>query len=429
MRILIFFALCLANTLNIFSQDVPNPAPKQSQTFTIVGATAHIGNGQTIENSVIECTDGKITKVANKTNAQTFNGNIIEATGKQLYPGFIAANTTLGLFEIEAARATLDMYETGDLNPNARSIIAYNTDSRITPTVRANGILTAEITPVGGFISGTSSVVQLDAWNYEDAIYKLDNGIHINWPQMYTFKGWWAEPEGIEKNEKYTEALDKLKNLINQAKSYCNTDKPTENNLKLQALCGLFNNTKTLFVHVNLAKEIIDAINFAKNYNLNLTIVGGAEAWRCTQILKDNNIPVILVQTHALPMHDDDNIKQPYQNPALLEKEGILYCLTGDANWDIRNLPFEAGTAASYGLSKEKAIQAITLNAAKILGIDKTTGSIEVGKDATLFISAGDALDMKSHKIEKAFIQGREINLGNRHKDLNKKFMDKYNLK
>lgn len=176
---------------------IPTPALPQSQPIVLRGGTAHIGNGQVIENSIIRFENGKITFVG--TSGEFIpddNTKIIDAAGKHIYPGLIAANTTIGLSEIEAVRATLDFNETGELNPNVRSIIAYNTDSKIIPTIRSNGVLLAQITPRGGRISGTSSIVELDAWNWEDAAYKTDIGIHLNWPSKFSQTGWWAEPGG-----------------------------------------------------------------------------------------------------------------------------------------------------------------------------------------------------------------------------------------
>ncbi|MFK7908344.1 MAG: amidohydrolase, partial [Chitinophagales bacterium] len=217
----IFASLLLFVTISVVAQtnSVPTPAKTQTQTTILKGGTAHIGNGEVIENSTIVFEDGKITTVTDAAmlKIDPTGKTIIDITGKHVYPGFVAASTAMGLMEISAVRATRDDYEMGSLNPNVRSIISFNTDSRVIPTVRSNGILLAQVRPKGGRVSGTSSIVQLDAWNWEDAAYKMDDGVHLSWPRMYSFRGWWADPGGIEKNEKYADQVTAVKDLFNEA--------------------------------------------------------------------------------------------------------------------------------------------------------------------------------------------------------------------
>lgn len=403
-----------------------------------MNGTAHLGNDSIIQNSMIGIKDGKIVEVIDASKS-TVTGNYdekINATGKQVYPGFIAPNSTLGLTEIESVRATADFKEVGSTLPNVRSLIAYNTDSKLIPTIRTNGILLAEVTPRGGLVSGTSSVVMLDGWNWEDATYKTDNGIHINWPRMQSRK--FNEDDEVfvgpyEKNKEYTKQTDNLKKLFADAKAYNETDVKEEKNLRFESMKGLFSGTQTLFIHSDNVKEIIEAVNFAKqNAIAKVAIVGGRDSWRITDLLRENNVAVVLPRLHALPERTDDDIDQAFKLPSILQKAGILFCLSSEGGMEAmqtRNLPFSAGTAAAYGLTKEQALKSITLNTAKILGIDKTTGSIEVGKDANLFISTGDALDMRTNNVEQAFIKGNSIDLNNDQKALYEKYKKKYGLK
>ncbi len=429
------FSLLFA-TIFVVAQtnSVPTPAKKQTQTTILKGGTAHIGNGEVIENSTIVFEDGKITTVTDAAmlKIDPTGKNIIDITGKHVYPGFVAASTAMGLMEITAVRATRDDYEIGSLNPSVRSIISFNTDSRVIPTVRSNGVLIAQIRPKGGRVPGTSSVVQLDAWNWEDAAYKMDDGVHLVWPRMYSFRGWWEEPGRVEKNEKYAEEVTEVKDLFNEAKAYCESGNHSEKNLKLSAMCGLFDGSQQLFIHVNMIKEIIEAVNFSKKYGVKMVIVGGDDAWMATDILKNNNIPVIVKRTQTLPSRSDEDIDLPFKLPKLLQDAGVLYCITigddSDAFWDQRNLPFHAGQAVPNGLTKEQAIAAITSSPAKILNIADQTGTLEEGKDANIIVSTGDVLDMRSSNIEHAFIQGRAIDLDNKQKALYRKFMDKYDL-
>lgn len=403
---------------------VPVPAPAQSQPILITNATAHLGNGQVIENSYIAFDQGKITFVGNMAVGRGFPGHlVIDAAGKHVYPGFIAPDTELGLQEITAVRATQDASEVGSLNPNVRSIIAYNTDSEVTPTVRSMGVLLAEISPAGGRMPGQSSIVQLDAWNWEDAAYATDFALHLNWPSNTGFN--WQQGRA-EKNEGFANEVRELELFFKQAQAYNQNPSPTEKNLKFEAMAGLFDGTKKLFIHVNAATSIQEAVLFAERFLIKPTIVGGKDAWMVTDFLKQHDIPVIFATTQQLPSRDDDDIDQPFKTPAMLQAAGIRWCFSHVGFWKQRNLPFQAGQAVGFGLAYEDAVKALTGSTAEILGISKTVGTIEQGKDATLFICDGDALDMRTSKVSRAFINGREINLDNKQEMLYRRFQQKY---
>jgi imidazolonepropionase-like amidohydrolase len=279
----------------------------------------------------------------------------------------------------------------------------------------------------------TSSVVQLDAWNWEDATYKKDVAVHLNWPNQANAGGGrrrgnarGAVPGVTQETpaERAQKLIDNITRLFVEAKGYSEDGKPAIANIRFEAMRGLFNGTKKLFVVADGAKQIMQAVAFGKQMGVSVVIVGGKESYLVTDILKENNVPVILRETQTLPDRDEDDVYLPYKLPKLLQDAGVMYGLTGIGFWRQRNLPFEAGEAVGYGLTKEQAVSMISLNNAKILGIDKTTGSIETGKDANLFISTGDALDMIGLNVETAFIQGRNINLDNLHKQLYKKFSE-----
>jgi imidazolonepropionase-like amidohydrolase len=421
----IFIVLIASIQTAIFAQ--PTPAPKQSQPILISGGTIHVGNGQTLENQWIAIKDGKIEFIIGQQEGRNFpNYTIIDAKGKHIYPGFIAPCTTLGLVEIESVRATIDNAETGWLNPNARAIIAYNTDSEVSPTVRGNGILLAQIMPSGGLLSGSTSLVQLDAWNWEDAAYKIDEGLVMNWPSPYAGGGWWAEPEEIKKDDKYKEQIQSLTRLFDEASAYAKKTNAAEKNLRLEAMRGIFDGSKNLYIHAAYSKAITEAVIFAKKYGITPVITGGEDSWMLTDFLKEHKVSVILQRVQNLPMRTDDDIDQPYKTAMLLAKAGIPFCFSMRGAWQQRNLPFQAGQSVGYGLDYETAVKALTLDAAKIFRIDSTCGSIEQGKDATLFISEGDALDMKTNKIKYALIQGRTISLDDKQKMLHRRFQEKY---
>lgn len=422
-QIILIAWLVLASTL--VAQEVPSPAPAQENPIVLTNAKLFTGSSE-IE-GYIAFDKGKIIAINAGAYQSSFaNATIIDCKGKNIYPGLIAPSTSIGLKEIEALRQTLDANEVGRYNPNVRSLIAYSTDSRVTPTIRSNGILLAEIAPEGGSISGTASVVQLDAWNWEDAAVQIDHAIYMNWPASIRYSGWWAEPGEFNPQEHYQKQVDELKDYFAEAKAYA-INPPQESNIRFDAMKGLFNKQKKLFIRAEFAKDMIAAVLFAEEQGISPVLVGGAESYLILDFLKDHQVPIILNSVHRTPTNEDIDVHLPYELPSILAKHGILFCLSHEDYWQVRNLPFLAGTSIAHGLSPQQGLQSITLNPAKILGIDDRVGSLEVGKDATLIVSDGDIFDVRSSNILLAFIQGREIDLGNKQKDLYKKFGKKYN--
>jgi len=402
------------------------PAPPQTKAVLIEGATAHIGNGQVIQNASIAFENGELTYVGAASNTlDKSNYQVIDGSGKHVYPGFIAMTTTLGLVEIGAVRATRDSRETGGMNPHVRALIAFNTDSKVIPTVRSNGTLLAQACPEGGRISGSSSLMQLDAWNWEDAVVAEDEGIHLNWPTEFRRSGWWAEPGTIRKNERYAEQVQQIEDYLIEAKAYTDA-KPKETNLRMEAMRNLFDRRAKLYIHTDSPKSITSAVLMCRELGIPLAIVGGRDSWMVADLLKEYNVPVILAQMHNLPGHADSDIDQPFKTPAMLAAAGVDFVITYQDYWQVRNLAFQAGQAVGFGLDKEKAIESLTLAPAKVMGVDNRYGSLEQGKSATLFISAGDALDMRGNLLENAFIDGRAIDLDNHHERMARKYQMKY---
>lgn len=407
-----------------FSQANVLPAEKQTQTIALTHAIIHVGNGDVINDGTIIFSDGKITAVGKTVDAG--NAKIIDFTGKQIYPGLILTDSRIGLNEISAVRAQHDDFELGDLNPDVRSLVAYNTDSKIINTVRSNGILLANIVPDGGILSGTSSVMQLDGWNWEDAVYQKDNGIHFRMPSLIPTSKEDAADDVLK--EAYNQ-IDDVRNFFRDAKAYLNEPTHAITNIKFESVKGLFNKKQTFFVHCEMVNEMMIAIEFAKEFGFRTVIIGGTESNKITDYLKQNNIAVVLNQMHTLPVMQDDDVDEYAKLPYQLQQAGVLYCINDfDEMNRGRNLMFNAGVAVGFGLTKEQALQAISLNAAKILGIDKQTGSLEAGKDANIVVSNGDLLDIESSNILYAFIQGRQINLDNKQKQLYERYKTKYNL-
>jgi len=405
------------------------PPSAKTEAISIVGATAHIGNGDLIENATIIIENGIIRDIG-ETIAIEAEGLIIDAKNKHVYPGFIIPNSTLGLGEIDAVRATRDYDELGSMLPHVRSLIAYNAESKIVESMRPNGVLLAQITPRGGRISGTSSIVQLDAWNWEDAVIKTDDGIHINWPKTHKNKyKSFGQVVISDENKDYTDQVNELKQFLLNAKAYAQTS-PKKKHIPYAASAGLFTGSQKAYIHVQKQKEIIDAIKLFKSIGIDhLVLVGADEAFKTMDLIKDENIAVLLRRTQSLPLNEDDDYDITFKTASTLFNKGILVGLENSGDMErmnSRNLPFYAGQTTGYGLNFEQALQLISFNTAKILGIDKKYGSLEKGKSATLFLSEGNALEMHGNVLLKAYIDGREINLETHQTALWKRYMNKY---
>lgn len=415
------------------AQDDIYPAKPYSGKIYITNGTLHIGNGQVIENGTIEIENGKIKQIGQNMVVPAGDVKLVNAQGKQVYPGLILPVTDLGLKEIaNGVRGSNDYRELGEFNPGVRALSAYNAASKITGTLRSNGILLAGVTPQGGIISGSSSVVQLDAWNYEDAAYKAENAIHL---QMPGFIARPARGNAVGRDNQQDaakqalEAIERIKVYFREAKAYVAEKTHKEVNINLEALRPLFDKKQKLIIHADQVKQMMVAIDFVKEFGFDVVIAGGSESWQIAGLLQRNNIAVILNDLHALPATEDDDVDQPFKTPAMLQQAGVLFALNdehGESRY--RNLAYNAGTAAAYGLTKEQALQAITLNAAKILGVEERSGSLEAGKDANIVVCDGDILDMKSSQVIRAFIQGRDINLQNKQTQLYERYKYKYGL-
>ncbi|HWR33383.1 MAG TPA: amidohydrolase family protein [Chitinophagaceae bacterium] len=441
MKKLFLFLVILSAGATVMAQSNVLPAPAQKGVMYVKNATIHVGNGTVIENGVIQIRDGKIEKVGKDISIPAGETNVVDAKGKQLYPGLILPASSLGLVEINAVKATNDAREIGDMNPNVRSIVAYNTDSKVINTLRSNGILAANIVPQGSFLAGSSSVVQLDAWTWTDAAVQLDGGMHLYMPSLMARPSFGRFGGGMPGGPNATgtqpdpvkeglEQIEKLKAFFKEAKAYNAAATHDETNLKYEAVKNLFDKKQKFYVHANQVKQMLVALDFVKEFGFDVVIVGGSESWQIADLLKQHNVSVILQQMHSLPTSNDDDVDQPYKTAAILQKAGVTFAISDDDNQTRgRNLSFNAGTAVTYGLSKEEALAAITLNAAKIMGVAEKTGSIEVGKEANFIISSGDILDMSTSNVTDAFIQGKKINLDDKQKQLNDRYEQKYELK
>ena len=423
-RFCLLLMLCFT-TFFLFAQKGPVTFSPQSLLFT--GATIHTGDGKVISDGILAVKDKLIAYAGGKSElpSSMAGWTKVDVSGKHIYPGLIALNTQLGLTEIEAVDATNDYSEIGNYTPNVRALIAYNTDSKVIPTVRSNGILMAETTPQGGTVSGRSALVHLDAWNWEDAVIQDDAGIHINWPNLGG--GRWARGNTNDKEakERYKKQIDELSSYFDQAATYGGTTN-ADKNLMLEALNNCRQGTTRFFIHTDNASAIQDAVLFIKKHKLKGVLVGATGAASVADLLAKEKIPVVLMNTQRLPTSEDSPVDQGFSLPKKLKDAGVLYAIAVEGFWQTRNLGFQAGQSVPFGISKEDALASITLNPAKILGVDDKVGSLAAGKDATFIVSKGDIMDMRAAIVEYAYIQGRLVDLDNKQKELNERYMTKY---
>jgi len=430
-KFLILFLVLL--NVKLFAQ-VPEPVNDQTKPVLIYNAFIHIGDGNTIQNGFVSFDNGKITDVSSEDldlESGTYNNFLkINANGSHLYPGLILPNSKVGLEDISAVRATVDHTEVGELNSNIRSLIAFNTDSEVISTFRYNGILLSQVVPDGSFVTGNSSIMMMEGWNWEDAAYKIDDGMHVKWPRKTYPPSRWSGQTSFRDNPNYKSSVDMINKFLIDSRSYFNLngDENKEVNLKLEAMVDVFNGKKKIYLHVGSREQIIESVQMFQKHGINnLVLVGANDALYAIDFILENDLPVLLNNLHRVPSRNHEDVDLPYKLPYLLQKEGVLVGLTASGSLHSqRNLPFLAGTAAGYGLGKEEALKLITSNNAKILGIDNVTGTIMVGKDANIIISKGDILDMKSSVIEYAFITGRKVNLDGKQQILYDRFKRKY---
>lgn len=426
-RIINSIVLCAFVVMPALAQ-VPIPVGDQEGPILLTGGVAHLGNGEIIENSAIGFDNGKLTIVGTAGQVDASAYEEVKIDGKHVYPGFILANSQVGLVEVSSIRAMRDNAERGSINPNVRSIVSYNTDSEFIATFRFNGVLLAETTPVGGRVSGTSSVVEMEGWNWEDAAHTVDMGLHVNWPsKMNTRFDFATFTRQSLPNKDYDKQVMELADHFNDAVAYGSAaDKVT--NLKMDAMQGILDGSKTLFLHCSGAKEIVESVKFAQATNVEkIVVIAGSSTLMVADFLKDNDIGVMIPPTHRLPDQVDEDVYGPYKLPNQLYEAGLTVALYHEGMLAHgRNLPFFAGTAAAHGLDKEEALKMITSNPAKLLGIDDRVGTLETGKDATLFVSEGDALDFRTNILSHAFISGKQVPLDSKQQELFDRYSNKY---
>ena len=408
----------------------PNiPPPPQGEPILVTNAVIHTVSGATIADGQMLFSDGRIAAISSR-GIEDPDARVIDLEGRHVYPGLIAAHSALGLVEISAVRSTLDVAEPGLVNPNARTEVAVNPDSELIPVARANGVLAALSVPSGGLIRGTSAVIQLDGWTWEEMTLKAPVGMHIAWP-VISIPGDVSPDREEQLMEARAERIGELEASLKAAAAYRTareSGEPVDVDLRWEALIPVFEGSLPVFAHVQDLAQIRHAMHLADEYGLKLVLVGGADAWRVADQLADRNIPVIVSNVLRVPLRRWEDYNTPFANPAKLAQAGVTISIaTSGGTFDaghVRNLPYEAAMAVAHGLDAGEALKAVTLYPAQILGVDDRLGSLDVGKDATFIVTDGDPLDIRT-QVERAFVQGREIDLSSRHTTLYEKYSEK----
>ena len=405
------------------------PGAPQSGPILIRGASVHRVDKPTIERGSVLFDGGKIVAVGEQVDVPE-GTVVIDAVGKHVYPGLIESMTDLGLREILAVDVSVDSTEGGDRNPNVRSWVAVNPDSELIPVARAGGVLVAHVSPGGNFFRGQTAVMSLDGWTAADMNVLAPAGLSVNWEAVQP-----RDKDAKEEAKKRDEKLKTLDDWLAEARRYGDARADgtisLATDLRLEALLPVLRRERPIFAEANQQSTIESAVAYAVGQQLSLVIYGGYDAADCADLLKRYDVPVIVGGTYRLPLHRHDDYDAAYTLPTRLKKAGVRFAIGGEGpgypggSSNARNLPYHAGNAVAYGLSRDEAIESITLSAADILGVADRLGSITAGKDATLIVCDGDILETETH-VTAAYVQGRAVDLTSRHTMLFEKYKKKY---
>jgi imidazolonepropionase-like amidohydrolase len=389
-------------------------------------------SGPVLTNASVLIRDGRIQKVGSGLTDKA--DTVVELAGQRVFPGLIAPTTVLGLLEIDALRATRDTTEVGEYSADVSAWIAVNPDSELIPVARANGYTHAQVVPSGGTVSGYSGLIQLDGWTIEDLTIEKAVALHLRWPGfgLDTTPRPPGKDSGPSLEDQVRDRDRKLREIdafFTEATAYSQAKKTATDGFRIvpawEAMLPVVRKERPLWIHANEARGIRSAAEWSVRRGFKVVIAGGRDAWREAAYLAEHRIPVAYEHVFTQPVRDTDPYDVHYSAPAVLAKAGVLLAFSegteqfGASN--IRNIPYSAAQARAFGLPYEDAVRGLTLNAAQMLGVSDQLGSIEPGKEATLFIADGDILDLKA-QVKRMWIRGREVDLSSRHTRLYEKY-------
>jgi imidazolonepropionase-like amidohydrolase len=429
-------ALVLLLSSGAFAQStIPNSTGRKVTT-AIRNATIVPVSGPAIANGTIVFANGVITAVGANVSVPA-GATVIDGTGLFVYPGMIDSGTNVGLVEMDSVPGTVDTAELGDFNPNAQAAVAINPHSEVVPVTRVNGVTHVLSVPEGGIISGQSALVQLAGWTPPEMVVKTPTAMHIRFPRLRSGSPF-APPPADEEAEKeqrkaYSRSVDQLRDVLRDAQAYAKAAAARANDrnvrrfdrdLMLEALVPVVEGRVPVVMHANLLRDIKAALEFADEFRLKVILAGAHDVARVVDDLKRRNIPVILGPILSLPQREDDPYDLLFTNAKTLHDAGIPFAIqTADAH-NARNLPYHAASCAAFGLPKDVALKSVTLYPAQIWGVADRLGSLDVGKSASLIMTDGDPLEIRTN-VKRVFIAGEEIPMDSRHTLLYEKFSNR----
>jgi imidazolonepropionase-like amidohydrolase len=413
----------------------------RAQSVLLSGATVHTVSGETFSPGQVLIENGKIAAVG--ATVPSRGAQTIDLKGQHLYPGIIAMDTLLGLTEIGAVRATQDSTEVGEFTPDVESWIAVNPDSELIPVTRANGIAYFEPVPEGGLVSGQSGLVASDGWTSEQRAIKKPIGLHLFWPRMNLDastrerggrRGGGGKAKSMEEQAADRRAkLRSTQDFFEEAKAYAKAkDASGKSSVSApemipawEAMMPYVRGELPIMVHADETRQIKAAVDWAETNHYKMILVGGRDAWMNAELLGTKKIPVVYADTFTLPAHDTESYDVHFKAPEVLRKAGVQVVFgNGLTTMDAaltKNLPYSAAQAVAFGMPEAEALKGITLYPAQLSGVADRLGSIETGKEATLFVADGDILDIRAH-VKRMWVAGKEVSLENRHT----RFYEKY---
>lgn len=425
------FVLALCFSISAFAQSTILNNPGVKGTFAIRNATIVPVTSAPIANGTIVFANGVITAIG--ANASVPAGaTVVDGTGLFVYPGMIDSGSSVGLVEIDSVSGTVDTSELGDFNPNARAAVSINPHSELIPVTRLNGVLHVVSTPDGGIISGQSALIQLAGWTPEQMVVKSPLAMHIRFPRLRSgFEGAPPDEEAEkERRKSYTKDVDRLRDLFRDAQAYAKAAaaragdrnvRRFDRDLVLEALVPVVEGRVPAMLHANTARDIKAALEFADEFKLKAILSGGDDVARVIPELKKRNVPVILGPILSLPQREDDPYDLLFTNAKTLYDNGIRFAIQSSDAHNTRNLPYHAASCAAFGLPKDVALKSVTIFPAEIFGVADRIGSLEVGKQASLIVTDGDPLEIRTN-VKRVFIAGEDIPMDSRHTLLYEKF-------
>ena len=397
------------------------PAAAHAETIALVGGTVHPVSGPVVENGTVVVVDGLITSVGR--GPAPAGARVVDVRGKHVYPGIISANTNLGLLEIDSVRGTVDHTETGNINPNVRTEVEVNPESDHLAVARVNGLTSALMVPRGGAVAGTSALMHLDGWTYEDMTVRAPVALHVHWPGMSIVRTFAETRSEEEQKRARTEAVEAIQKAFDDARAYDAALKAEsvagiprhDRDVKWDAMLKAVRGEIPVFFSATALNQIRAILKFCDEQGLkDVALMGGYDAWRIADELKARGIAVICDPVLAMPKRRWDSYDAAFSLPGKLAAAGVKFCIAdGGGSMNARNLPYHASQAAAFGLSRDEALKAVTLYPAQILGAGDRLGSIEAGKVGDLVVTDGDLLEITT-TVEQVYIAGRAISMENR---------------